>query len=109
MRIAQTVLAVLLLSAVREGTGVTCEPQQRLGLTSCAPDSFQDVPALLQGLDHAVDHLRLGGAGLPSLPEAPDQFGLSICADLAIARKGRQNLLVSEVLAPSLELLRCPA
>ena len=105
--IPPTVLTMLLLSAVREGTGVTREAQQ--GLTASASNSFQDVPALLQGLDHAVDQLRLGGAVLLSLPETPDQLGLPICTNLAVARKGRQDLLVSEVLAPSFELLGCPA
>jgi len=67
------------------------------------------VPSLLQGLDHTVDHLLLGGTGLAPLREVPDQFGLSIWADLAITRKRRRNLLVSQILAPGLELLWCPA
>ena len=70
---------------------------------------IQHVPALLQGLNHAIDQIRLGGPVLASLPEASDQFGLPICTYLAVARKGRQNLLVSEILAPCLELLGCPA
>ena len=67
--------------------------------------SLQSVPPLLQGADHMVDGLQLGAARLPSVSKMPDQFGLAMWANLAIARERRQHLLVPQILAPSLELL----
>ena len=37
--------------------------------------------------------------------EAPDNFGLAVRRDFTVARKGRQAMLVAEILRPSFETL----